>query len=337
MIMRISTKHNWFAYIYLALLVLTFHRPAYSQLQQVTIGTNPAGTHSYTVAGAVARVIQDESSIRSIIRPFSGSSAYVPLLHRGEITLGLVTNIDSYLSYSGREPYMAPMSNLRLIARGFPLYMMYMVRGDSDFYRIEDLRNQRVVVNIRANAALGFLHKAILATGGLDEDSVNEITVGGLADGARLLTEGRVDAVSIGVDTALTLQAHSTIGGGIRYVTMGHDESKLAELMPGSKVSPAPKGPTTIGLDNLPRVSEISHYINTGTHLSEDDAYFLTKTIYEQWQGLRDNYSVLSEVNSEEMAPTNPSIPYHEGAIKYYKEIGLWTEEHQNNQAKFLE
>ena len=335
--MSIYSKQNWLACVGTAFLILIPYQTAHSQLRQVTIGTNPAGTHSYVVAGAVATVVQNESGIRSIIRPFSGSSAYVPLLHRGEITLGLVTNIDSYLSYSGLQPYRAAMSNLRLLARAFPLYMMYMVRGDSDFYRIEDLRGQRVVVSIRANAALEFLHRAILATGDLTGENINEITVGGLTDGARLLTEGRVDAVSIGVDTALTLQAHSTIGGGIRYVTMGSNESRLPELMPGSKVSPAPKGPTTIGLDELPRVSEISHYINTGIHLSEDDAYFLTKTIHEQWQTLRDNYSVMSEVHAEEMSPANPSIPYHEGAVKYYKEIGLWTEDHEKNQAIFLE
>ena len=63
-----------------------------------------------------------------------------------------------------------------------------MVRGDSDLYRVEDLRDQRVVVSIRANAALEFLHRAILATGGLTGENIDEITVGGLADGARLLT-----------------------------------------------------------------------------------------------------------------------------------------------------
>ncbi|MCH2668416.1 MAG: hypothetical protein MK009_00955, partial [Gammaproteobacteria bacterium] len=262
--MTIYTKKTYLACVGMVFLGLLSHQTAFSQLRQVTIGTNPAGTHSYVVAGALATIVQNESGIRSIIRPFSGSSAYVPLLHRGEITLGLVTNIDSYLSYSGLQPYRAPMSNLRLLARAFPLYMMYMVRGDSDLYRVEDLRDQRVVVSIRANAALEFLHRAILATGGLTGENIDEITVGGLADGARLLTEGRVDAVSIGVDTALTLQAHSSIGGGIRYVTMGSDESKLTELMPGSKASPAPQGPTTVGLEELPRVSEISHYINTG-------------------------------------------------------------------------
>ena len=308
-----------------------------AQLRQVTIGTNPAGTHSYVVAGAVARLLQDETGIRSIIRPFSGSSVYMPLLHRGEITLGMNTNIDSYLVYTGREPYNVAMSNVRLLARAFPLYMMYMVRGDSDLHRIEDLRGRRVVVSIRANRALEFLFRAILATGGLSGDDFDEITVGGLADGARLLTEGRVDAVAIGVDTALTLQAHATIDGGVRYLTMGQDEARLSEVMPGSKVSPAPLGPVTEGPGDVPRVSEISHYINTGAHLAEEDAYLLTRTIHENWQMLRENYAMLASVSPEGLAPADSPIPYHEGSIRYFREVGLWTEAHEENQAALLQ
>lgn len=310
---------------------------AHAQLRQVTIGTNPAGTHSYVVAGAVARLLQDETGIRSIIRPFSGSSVYMPLLHRGEITLGMNTNIDSHLVYTGHEPYNAPMSNVRLLARAFPLYMMYMVRGDSDLYRIEDLRDKRVVVSIRANRALEFLFRAILATGGLSGDDFEEVTVGGLADGARLLTEGRVDGVAIGVDTALTLQAHATIPGGVRYLTMGQDEAKLSELMPGARVSPAPQSPVTADLDQLPRVSEISHFINTGTHLTEEDAYMLTRTIHEHWQTLQESYSMLANIPPEGLAPADSPIPYHEGAIRYFREAGLWTEAHDANQARFSE
>lgn len=330
--LRVS-RHILSARVGLGVLALVFCAAAHAELRQVTIGTNPAGTHSYAVAAGIAKLIQDEHGTQSRIRPYSGSSVYIPLLHRGEITLGMNTSIDSYLAYSGYEPYGAAMPNLRLLARTFPLYMMYMVRGDSDLYRIEDLRDRRVVVGIRANAALGVLSRAILATGGLSGDDIDEISVGGLPDAARLLTEGRVDAASIGVGTALTLQAHATIAGGIRYLTMGQNEAKLSELMPGSKVSPAPLGPS-VGLDEVPRVSEISNFVNTGTHVAEDDAYQLAKTIHEHWQELRESYISMSGVPPEGMVPVDVPLPYHDGAVKYYREAGLWTEAHEQNQLR---
>jgi TRAP-type uncharacterized transport system substrate-binding protein len=161
------------------------------------------------------------------------------------------------------------------------------------------------------------------------------MNVAGLPDAVRLLTEGRADAASIGLDTALTLQANATIPGGIRYITMGQDEPKLAELMPGSKVSPAPKGPSSAGVDDDPRVSEISDYINTGVHVAEEDAYLLAKTIHEHWDELRADYPVLSGMPRSGLVPADNPHPYHDGAVRYYKEVGLWTEAHEQNQARF--
>lgn len=329
-------NHIFLVALSFGIFVLIFGVVVKAELRQVVIGTNPAGTHAYAAGAGIAKVVQDAHGIRSIVRPFSGSSAYLPLLHRGEITLGLNTSIDSYLAYSGLDPYQAPMVNLRLLARAFPLYIMYMVRADSDLYSVEDLLEKRVVVDVRSNISMGALHRAILATGGLGGGDIDELTVGGLPDGVRLLIEGRADAASIGLDTALTLQAHATVPGGIRYLTMGQDEEKLSALMPGSKVSPAPKGATGTGAEEGLRVSEISDYINTGVHLSEEDAYFLVKTIHERWEELSADYPVLSGTSADGLAPPDNPHPYHNGAIRYYKDVGLWTEKHEQNQARFF-
>ena len=106
----------------------------------ITIGTNPAGTHAYAVAAGLAKALQENGSMRATIRPFSGSSVYLPLMHRGEIALGLNTSVDSYLSYSGLPPFDVPLTNVRLVGMMFPLPIMYMVRADSDIYSVEDLR-----------------------------------------------------------------------------------------------------------------------------------------------------------------------------------------------------
>src|SRR5690606_14220834 len=162
------------------------------------------------------------------------SSVYLPMLQRGEITFGLNTGIDSYLSFSGRPPYPEPMDRLRAVGVMFPLPIMYMVRAESGLTRIEDLRGRRVVIAFRANAALEQLHTAMLATGGLTPNDVTPVVVAGLPDAMRMLTEGRADAVPTGLDTALSLQVHSSVPGGVRYLTMGEDEAKLAAGMPGA-------------------------------------------------------------------------------------------------------
>ncbi len=303
---------------------------------QLTIASNPAGTHVYAVAAGLAKVLQEQQGFRATIRPFSGSSVYLPLLERGEVMLGLNISIDSYLSYHGLPPYPQPMRNLRLLGMMFPLPIMYMVRADSGLRRVEDLRGKRVVITFRANAALAQLHKGILATGGLGEDDVVPLTVAGLPEAMRLLTEGRADAVPTGLDTALVLQVHSSLPGGIRYLTLGADEAKLPEVMPGSQALTVTPNENSVGLDGPTRVSGVVDYLNSSTHVPDEQAYVIIKTIHENWETLRRDYVQMRETSAEAVAPPDNPLPYHPGAVRYYREAGLWTERHEENQQRLL-
>jgi len=306
------------------------------ELSQLTIASNPAGTHVYAVAAGLAKVLQDKQGIRTTIRPFSGSSVYLPLLERGEVPLGLNISIDSYVSYNGLPPYESPMKNLRLLGMMFPLPIMYMVRADSDLHTVEDLRDKRVVIIFRANAALEQLHTGILATGGLTADDVQPVTVAGLPEAMRMLTEGRADAVPTGLNTALSLQVNSALPGGIRYITMGRDEAKLSEIMPGSSVVTIMPDETSVGLEGPIKVAGIVDYLNTGTHLSDEQAYQIIKVIHQNWAELREDYVQMRSTPAEAVAPVDNLHPYHPGAIRYFKEAGLWTQAHEDNQARLL-
>lgn len=303
---------------------------------QITIGSNPAGTHVYSVAAALAKVLQEDGGMRASIRPFSGSSVYLPMLQRGEIVLGLNTSIDSYLSYHGLAPYDTPMSNLRALGMMFPLDIAYMARADSGLHRVEDLRGRRVVVTFRANAALRQLHTAILATGGLTLDDVTPITVAGLPEAMNALKEGRADAVPTGLNTALALEVNSALSGGIRYITMGADEGQLPAGMPGARVYTVEPGADSVGLEGPTRVARVGDFLNTGAHVSDERAYAIIKTIHTNWAELQRENSQMRSTPADAIAPADMVHPYHPGAVRYYRESGLWTDEHEANQIRLL-
>jgi TRAP-type uncharacterized transport system substrate-binding protein len=39
---------------------------------------------------------------------------------------------------------------------------------------------------------------------------------------------------------------------------------------------------------------------------------------------------------ANEIAPSDSLHPYHPGAVMYYKEVGLWTDAHDQNQQRLL-
>jgi hypothetical protein len=110
---------------------------------------------------------------------------------------------------------------------------MFWVRASGPIRRIEDLRGRPVVLNYRSLVPLDRLNRAVLATAGLGEGDVETVTAAGLPEGARLVAEGRAEAVAMGYRLPLVKQTHVSLPGGLRFLQLGDDESKVAELMPG--------------------------------------------------------------------------------------------------------
>ena len=57
--------------------------------------------------------------------------------------------------------------------------------------------------------------------------------------------------------------------------------------------------------------------------ISEDAIYELTKAIWEHNAELVKKPGLM-EWTTEKFLTKEPGLPYHEGAIKFYKEIGVW-------------
>ena len=78
------------------------------------------------------------------------------------------------------------------------------------------------------------------------------------------------------------------------------------------------------GQNNDIQTAHFSTSVVTTTNLSEDTAYAITKSIVENPEALAQGHSALSGFVVESAAvESNINLPFHPGAIKYYKEIGL--------------
>lgn len=107
----------------------------------------------------------------------------------------------------------------------------------------------------------------------------------------------------------------------------------LNEQLPGFYMT------TTSPSDNNPGVKEetpitgFDIFLLGSADMSEDDAYTLTKTIHENLEQLQADYPVLRRNSAEGLVSPTNTAPYHPGAVRYYKEVGLWTEENEARDA----
>ncbi len=308
---------------------------AAAQPARATIGTGPAGTAYHQIGTTVSSAIQDALGIPVTARPFSGTSQYLPMLHRGEITMGINSALDSQEAFTGQGAYDQPLTEIRALTMITRSPYAFYVRADSGMTSLSELAGQPVITEYRAIASFNQVNAAILATAGLTPDDVQGETVAGIPDATRALVEGRVVSSASVLGIPALREADAAISGGLRVLPLGEDEEALSAVAGFSATTLQP-GPAFVGISEPTRVARFDVFINVGSSLSEDDAYTLVKAIHEGWGGMQENLPMLRAVPADQLASLNFSHPYHEGAIRYFREAGLWTDEHQARQDEIL-
>lgn len=306
-----------------------------AKLKRITIGTNPAGSVYFLLGSGFAKLFQEKMGVRSNAKPHAGSSAYLPLMDAGRITLGVNSSLDSGMAWGGVAPYKKSTKKVRSIARVWILPYAYMVKESSGIKTLADLKGKRVVVKFKTNVSLAQANRTILSTAGLTENDVTSVESGGVVASIAMVVQDRVDAAPIATGMPQMRKAHATVPGGLRIIPLGPNgnDAFMSKGMAGlyttkqknSKRKPFVKSDIT--------VAAFDSYLNAGSEVSNEDAYAMAKTLHTNWKQLQKDYPPLRGVKQSAIAPSNNPIPYHPGAAKYYKEVGLYTDAHMKNDA----
>ncbi|MFV0243828.1 MAG: TAXI family TRAP transporter solute-binding subunit [Qingshengfaniella sp.] len=309
--------------------------PAAQAQGRITIGTNPQGTLYYTIGGGIAAALQDGLQRQVTVQPFTGSSVYVPLIAADEVTVGLNSSIDVggwYRGDYGNDPY----TGMRVLARLWPLRQAFAVRADSGMTEVADLVGKRVVTAVSSQQATGRVNVATLIAGGVSEDQVEGVTVAGLAQGMEGLTEGTLDASGVAVGIPLTQQAHATIPGGIRYLSITGDDATdevIGEAYPGvylMQVDPNPRMPE---VTDPVTISAYDVFLTTSANLSDADATAILSALWDALPQLKTDYPALATASQDRMAAPTNTVPYHPAAVAFFTEKGLWTDQNTAHEA----
>ena len=103
------------------------------------------------------------------------------------------------------------------------------------------------------------------------------------------------------------------IPGGIRFLGVGSDEARLTETVSGAHVDLITSDTAAVGVPEPTRLARFSTYLNTGAHLSDDDAYLIAGTIHQQWESLRRDYALLAPVAADAIVPSDSPAPLPSG------------------------
>ena len=295
--------------------------------QMIELATNPQGTFFYAVGAAVAQVMQQKANLPTRVKAMSGSSAYAPLVNRGDIEFGLATSMDIGNAYMGIEGYQKN-PDLRLVAVMFPLPLGIAVPNDSPVKSMKDLKGLRMASQFTSQKSNKFATDALLATGGLTIADIKGFPVSDYGKGMAALGEGKVDAAIFCLGCAAAQEANISLSahGGLRFLQLSDTAETMAairKVLPSASTQVFQPSPAHTGVIVPTRLLVYSVFLVASTHTSDEVVYKTTKAIHESKAVLAASAAVLKTFDPSMMVEAN-TVPYHPGAEKFYKEVGQW-------------
>ena len=247
----------------------------------------------------------------------AGGVVVVSAVDSGQGQLGLAQSDVVYLAYRrGIEKNLYPHKNLRAIAVLWVNNFYVLVRRDSRFRSIDDLKGQRVGI-IRPGTSGEFSTRIVLGAHGMSYDDVKPIFEP-TDDLMPKLGRGELDAVFSA--NPLPLAAARTLS-----------ETVPLRLLPiGPAVTKRLRGsypflrPVTVAANQLHGQDQPIETLGAEwllvcrSDLSEDLVYQLTRTFFAQLPAMARHYGEAALIDPEQ-APATP-IPLHPGAARYYRE-----------------
>ena len=306
--------------VLLAVLVITVLASCSFASTFINIGTGSTGGTYYPVGAAMAKVWNTAvPQMKANAQSTGGTAQNLALLGKGETEVIFADGL-YFFAYEGKGAFAGkPMKQLRGLA---PLYaepIHFLVAKGSKIKTLKDLKGKRVSVGA-VGSGTEVTVRTLLKANGIDPDKDIKAENLGLSDTAAAFADHNIDA-------GLTVGAMG-IAGVVEIATLGTAElinfdpavvkSICKELpyylpfqIPANTYKGQKKPVSTVASWNV---------LITDEKLSTDDAYKMTKALYDKKQDILNVSTRLASMDPKNLKYIQ--VPLHPGAQKYYKEIG---------------
>jgi len=295
--------------------------------QAVGVGTGPQASLTNRIGAGIAKVIADGAGLKARAVPHTSNSLHVPLVDRGTLAFGINSTQDVNAASGGTDQFAGRQTKDWVIAaRTVPLPVGIIVRKSTPFKTLKDLKGKKFTVGFTAQKTVLFILNAHIQNAGMNLSDFEGVRVPNTSNGTQLFLKGQVDATlsSLGGGRLRNADAKA---GGIRILKMFSDPAAVAAMQkayPNSSQLVLKPGPKSVGVEGDTPVMAFDMMLMTSTKTSADTVYKAVKALHGGKAGLVKISPVFRRFSPKGMAPNFKGVNYHPGAIKFYKEAGIW-------------
>lgn len=307
--------------------------PAFSEdatLPKTMVWTSyDLGSTGYVEASAIADALDKKYGTTVRLTPSGTAIGRLLPLVRNRAQFGFMGNEILFASeaeyeFAARE--WGPQ-DLRVLM-GRPAAVGLVTGGDSGIEGVADLKGRKVGF-VQANPSTLMNTVAALAFADLTVDDVEQVVYPGYGAMVKAFIAGEIDAVPAVPTTSLLREAEA--GRGVVWLDMPGSDKEGWERIAASSTAFSP-AEATLGVsisEEDPahllgyRYPQLTTYATT----SEDEVYNFVKAIDEAFDLYSNANKVMNRWSTEHAGTAPAGAPFHAGAVKYLREVGVWTDE----------
>jgi uncharacterized protein len=304
-----------------ACLLSTASPTVFAQAKNVLVlGTATPGGGFPVYGEAFATIINGAGTTVAIEpRNTKGSTENIPLLEEGKLDIALVAGEPAFEALAGIN---RPAANLRIVAAMYATPGMFVVRGNSHYRTIADLKGLPIAFGARGSG-LPILSRYALDGMGLDQEKdFQAVYLDKAGDGPVMLRDGRVAALWGGGTGWPGFTTMMQEGG--RFIAPSAEDIKnirakhgyLGDLtLPANSYAGQPEAIRSVGSWS---------FVLASPKLGEAIVYQLVRALHQNEKA----FAALLPQARESTAANTAAAAYradllHAGTAKYLKEIGL--------------
>jgi TRAP transporter TAXI family solute receptor len=283
--------------------------------------TGPQGGSWIPLGGALKGMWEKSITGLAITQTPGAGIANVRGVDEGKAHIGLSNSNTAVLGVQGEKPYPKKVTNVCQLANLYPQYFQVVALANANVNSIKDMKGKTLVTQPKGNTG-ELLTEQVLKINGLSYESLAKANFqAGYNDAVSMMKDGHAQVFTLG--TTAPASAVMDLASARDVTLVPVDDATFNEV---KKANPG-HNKLIIKAGTYPKQDKDVPVIGYSTHvvvacdLPEDVVYKMVKTMAENVEGMAAVVKAIAGSTPKDMA-LDIGVPFHKGAIKYYKEVG---------------
>jgi uncharacterized protein len=290
----------------------------------ITIGTGSVTGIYYTTGGSICRLVNKykDSTIRCSIQSTEGSLYNLNSVNNKDLDFAIVQSDILYQASHNKNNFKnSSYSKVKSIMAIYPELLTLVTKKDANINTIMDIKDKRINLGSSGSGnettALTLFNEI-----GLTKNDLKEASSYNASEMSDALKNNKIDGYfyMVGHPTSTIKDSSSSVN--IKIIPIENEiTNKLIEKYPYFTKGNIPGGIYKGQVEDIPTFG-VKAVLVVNEKVNEKIVYALVKAILENFDEFKKLHPAYSNITKESLLE-GLSAPLHEGAKKYYEEIGL--------------